>query len=69
MSFGMIVAPHQRPISVYSTKYYSDRTLNELTDLNGINILKAVYTYYKKTRRKDFFIGDLAYYLKTKTSK
>ncbi len=68
MSFGMIVAPHQRPVVVYSTKYYSDRTLNELTDLNGINILKAVYTYYKKTRRKDFFIGDLAYHLKTKSN-
>ena len=37
-----------------------------MTDLNGTNILKAVFTYYSKIKRKDFYLNDLAYYFKTK---
>ena len=39
--------------------------MNELTDLNGINILKATYNFVMKNRRLDFFIDDLSYALKT----
>ena len=63
---GMIIAPHQRPLSVFSMNYFSNRVLNELSDLNGINILKAVYTYFSRIKRKDFYIGDIADYFKTK---
>ena len=48
MNLGIMIAPDQRPVEVKSTKYYSDRIMNELTDLNGINILKAVsYTHLR----------------------
>ncbi|MBV19769.1 MAG: hypothetical protein CL870_01550 [Cytophagia bacterium] len=66
--FGMIVAPNQRPVNVFSTHYFSNNNLNKLTDLNGINILKATYTYFSKVRRTDFYLSDLAYYFKTKTN-
>ena len=66
MSLGMIIAPHQRPLTVFSMNYFSNRVLNELSDLNGINILKAVYTYFSRIKRKDFYIGDIADYFKTK---
>ena len=65
MNLGIMVAPDQRPVEVKSTKYYSDRIMNELTDLNGINILKATYNFVMKNRRLDFFIDDLSYALKT----
>ena len=63
--FGMIVASNQRPLSVFSKNYFSSQKLNEMTDLNGINILKATYTYFSKIRRTDFYINDLSYYFKT----
>ena len=66
--FGMIVASNQRPLSVFSKNYFSSQKLNEMTDLNGINILKATYTYFSKIRRTDFYINDLSYYFKTKKS-
>ena len=66
VEFGMIVAPNQRPVNVFSTQYYSNNKLNEMTDLNGINILKATYTYFSKVKRKDFYLTDLAYFFKTK---
>ena len=65
MNLGIMIAPDQRPVEVKSTKYYSDRIMNELTDLNGINILKATYNFVMKNRRLDFFIDDLSYALKT----
>ena len=46
VEFGMIIASNQRPINVFSTQYYSNNKLNEMSDLNGINILKATYTIY-----------------------
>ena len=64
--FGMIVAPNQRPLSVYSKNHFSNQKLNEMTDLNGINVLKAVFTYYSKVKRKDFYLNDLAFYFKMK---
>ncbi len=64
--FGMVVAPNQRPLSVYSQNYFSNQKLNEMTDLNGINVLKAVFTYSSKIRRKDFYLNDLAIYFKMK---
>ena len=64
--FGMIIAPSQRSLSVFSKNYFSNQILNEMTDLNGINILKATYSYFSKIRRIDFYINDLAYYFKTK---
>ena len=66
--FGMIVAPNQRPVNIFSTHYFSNNNLNKLTDLNGINILKATYTYFSKVRRIDFYLSDLAYFFKTKTN-
>ena len=48
MYFGMIIAPTQRALSVYSKNHFSNQKLNEMTDLNGTNILKAVFTYYSK---------------------
>ena len=66
MYFGMIIAPTQRALSVYSKNHFSNQKLNEMTDLNGTNILKAVFTYYSKIKRKDFYLNDLAYYFKTK---
>ena len=66
--FGMIVAPNQRPVNIFSTHYFSNNNLNKLTDLNGINILKATYTYFSKVRRTDFYLSDLAYFFKTKTN-
>ena len=68
ISLGMIVAPHQRPMKVFSMNYFSNRVLNQLSDLNGINILKAVHTYFGKIKRTDFYIGDIADYFKTKVS-
>ena len=44
--FSMIVAPSQRPLNVYSKNHFSNQKLNQMTDLNGTNILKAVFTYY-----------------------
>ena len=66
--FGMIIAPNQRPVNVFSTHYFSNNKLNKLTDLNGINILKATYTYFSKARRTDFYLSDLAYFFNTKTN-
>ena len=66
MYFGMIIAPTQRALSVYSKNHFSNQKLNEMTDLNGTNILKAVFTYYSKIKRKDFYLNDLAFYFKTK---
>ena len=62
--FSMIVAPSQRPLNVYSKNHFSNQKLNQMTDLNGTNILKAVFTYYSKAKRKDFYLNDLAYYFK-----
>ncbi len=59
--FKMIVAPTQRPLSVYSRNYFAQNKINEMTDLNGINFLKAVYTYFSKIKREDFYIADFAY--------
>ena len=64
MNFGIIVAPNQRALSVKSLKYYSEKIMNELTDLNGINILKTTYNFAMKSRRLDFFIDDLSFFLK-----
>ena len=66
VEFGMIIAPNQRPINVFSTQYYSNNKLNEMSDLNGINILKATYTYFSKVKRRDFYLTDLAYFFKSK---
>jgi len=66
MDFKILIAPNQRPLTVYSTKYFSNNNLNTLTDLDGTNILKVVYGYYKKTKRTDFYLPDLAYYYKLK---
>ena len=64
--FSMIVAPSQRPLNVFSKNYFSNQKLNQMTDLNGTNILKAVFTYYLKAKRRDFYLNDLAYYFKSK---
>lgn len=66
MDFKILIAPNQRPLTVYSSKYFSNNNLNTLTDLGGTNILKVVYGYYKKTKRTDFYLPDLAYYYKLK---
>ena len=66
--FGMIIAPNQRPLRVYSNNFFSNQILNEQTDLNGTNILKATYSYSSKAKRLDFYIDDLASYFKTKRS-
>lgn len=65
MNFGIIMAPDQRPVNVKSLNYFSEKIINELTDLNGVNILKATYNYAIKNKRLDFFIDDLSYFLKT----
>ncbi len=67
MNFGIIMAPDQRSVNVKSLNYFSEKIINELTDLNGINILKATYNYAIKNKRLDFFIDDLSYFLKTST--
>ena len=67
MSFGVIMAPDQRPVGVKSLNYFSEKIINELTDLNGVNILKATYNYVIKNKRLDFFIDDLSYFLKTRS--
>ena len=67
MSFGVIMAPDQRPVSVKSLNYFSEKIINELSDLNGVNILKATYNYAIKNKRLDFFIDDLSYFLKTRS--
>ena len=64
----MIIAPNQRPLRVYSNNFFSNQILNEQTDLNGTNILKATYSYSSKAKRLDFYIDDLASYFKTKRS-
>ena len=66
MDFKILIAPNQRPLTVYSSKYFSNNNLNTLTNLGGTNILKVVYGYYKKTKRTDFYLPDLAYYYKLK---
>ena len=65
MNFGIIMAPDQRPVGVRSLNYFSEKIINELTDLNGVNILKAAYNYAIKNKRLDFFVDDLSYFLKT----
>ena len=67
MSFGVIMAPDQRPVGVKSLNYFSEKIINELTDLNGVNILKATYNYVIKNKRLDFFVDDLSYFLKTRS--
>ena len=48
----------------------SNDSINEpLTNLDGTNILKVVYSYYKSKKRKDFYLLDLAYYYKRKPEK
>tara|TARA_B100001989_G_scaffold231869_1_gene190800 strand:+ start:3617 stop:8161 length:4545 start_codon:yes stop_codon:yes gene_type:complete len=67
MNFGIIVAPNQRALSVKSLQYYSENIMNELTDLNGINILKTTYNFAIRSKRLDFFIDDLSLFLKKPT--
>ena len=69
MKFNILIAPNERPLVVSSRNYFSNNNLNDLTNLDGTNILKVVYSYYKSKKRKDFYLLDLAYYYKRKPEK
>ena len=69
IKFSILIAPNERPLVVSSRKYFSNNNLNNFTNLDGTNILKVVYSYYKSQKRKDFYLLDLAYYYKRKPEK
>ena len=54
IKFNILIAPNERPLVVSSRNYFSNNNLNDLTNLDGTNILKVVYSYYKSTKRKYF---------------
>ena len=61
-----ITAANERPVVIESSNYFSRPRVQELTDMNGINILKIIVNYSNARKENEFYLDDVSRYFKTK---
>ena len=63
-----ITAANQRPVIIESSNYFSRQRVQQLTNMNGINILKIIVNYSNLKRSNEFYLNDVASHFKMRDS-